>query len=101
MAYMDLTRLELRLAAFADTSGYARTLAKLHGLAPAEVLFPATAYSAAQASKLYALLSANLDAGAAFVTLSRKHFSEARGLEDLQALCVPELATVLMDVSTR
>ncbi len=101
LAYLDLTRLELHLAAFADTPAYARTLAKLHVHPPAELLFPATAYTATQASKLYATLSANLDESTAFVTLSRKHFNEARGLEDLQALCVVEYATVLMDVQTR
>jgi DNA mismatch repair protein MSH4 len=98
---MDLARMELHLASFADTSTYARTLAKLHSHAPDEVLFPATAYSGTQVSKLYQLLSANLDDETAFITLSRKHFSEARGMEELQALCVPEFATVLMDVQSR
>jgi hypothetical protein len=98
---MDLTRLELHLSSFADTSTYARVLAKLHVQAPAELLFPSTAYAATGASKLYAVLSEQFGGDTTFITLNRKHFNEARGLDDVRDLCVPEFATVLTDIQTR
>ena len=98
---MDLTRLELHLSSFSDTNTYQRVVSKLHVHLPVELLFPATAFSPQGSSKLYTLLSAQFDDDTSFITLNRKHFNETRGFEDIQHLCVPEYATVLMDVSNR
>ena len=101
LAYMDLSRLELHLSSIPDTSSYARVVAKLHVHPPAELLFPATAYSAGGVSKLYSTLSHHFDGDTSFATLNRSHFNETRGLEEIQHLCVAEYATVLMDIQSR
>uniref|UniRef100_A0A3Q2XGU5 DNA mismatch repair protein n=1 Tax=Hippocampus comes TaxID=109280 RepID=A0A3Q2XGU5_HIPCM len=100
MASLNLKCPELVLSQFADTGTYAKVITKVHILFPMEILMPDTACEKGKGTKLFSLVTENLQ-GVAFTAIQRKYFNEKKGLEYIQQLCAPEFSTVLMEVQAK
>nr|XP_015205697.1 PREDICTED: mutS protein homolog 4 isoform X2 [Lepisosteus oculatus] len=100
MASIDLTCPELVLSQFSDTGTYAKILTKLHILTPLEILMPDTASEKGKGTKLFRLVTENLQ-NISITAVQRKYFNEGKGLEYIQQLSAPEFSTVLMEVQAK
>ncbi|CAH3162066.1 unnamed protein product [Porites lobata] len=100
MASIDLKKPELVLSQFSDNQTYVKVLTRLQILEPLEIIMPNTACENGNMSTLFKLLSDQLP----YTNLSavqRKYFNEAKGLEYVKQLCVPEYNTVEMEVASK
>ncbi|XP_068717074.1 mutS protein homolog 4-like [Montipora capricornis] len=100
MASIDLKKPELVLSQFSDNQTYVKVLTRLQILEPLEIIMPNTACENGNLSTLFKLLSDQLP----YTNLSavqRKYFNEAKGLEYVKQLCVPEYNTVEMEVASK
>ncbi|XP_075918907.1 mutS protein homolog 4-like [Petromyzon marinus] len=96
LASIDLRCPELVLCQFPDSQPYVKAITKLQVLRPLEVVMPHTACNP-NASKMFTLLR-DYFPEAHVTTVLRKYFNEERGMDAVRRLCVPHMATVLMDV---
>ncbi|XP_075918904.1 mutS protein homolog 4-like, partial [Petromyzon marinus] len=96
LASIDLRCPELVLCQFPDSQPYVKAITKLQVLRPLEVVMPQTACNP-NASKMFTLLR-DYFPEAHVTTVLRKYFNEERGMDAVRRLCVPHMATVLMDV---
>lgn len=100
MASIDLKKPELVLSQFSDNQTYVKVLTRLQVLEPLEIIMPNTACENGNMSTLFKLLSDQLP----YTNLSavqRKYFNEAKGLEYVKQLCLPEYNTVEMEVASK
>ncbi|XP_074639659.1 mutS protein homolog 4-like [Acropora palmata] len=100
MASIDLKKPELVLSQFSDNQTYVKVLTRLQILEPLEIIMPNTACENGNLSTLFKLLSDQLP----YTNLSaiqRRYFNEAKGLEYVKQLCVPEYNTVEMEVASK
>ncbi|XP_075918700.1 uncharacterized protein LOC142920125 [Petromyzon marinus] len=96
LASTDLRCPELVLCQFPDSQPYVKAITKLQVLRPLEVVMPHTACNP-NASKMFTLLR-DYFPEAHVTTVLRKYFNDERGTDAVRRLCVPHMATVLMDV---
>lgn len=98
MASIDLKKPELILSQFSDNQTYVKVLTRLQILEPLEIIMPNTACE--NPSTLFKFLSDQLPY-ANLSSVQRKYFNEAKGLEYVKQLCVPEYNTVEMEVASK
>ncbi|XP_027047285.1 mutS protein homolog 4-like [Pocillopora damicornis] len=98
MASIDLKKPELNLSQFSDNQTYVKVLTKLQILEPLEIIMPNTACE--NPSPLFKFLSDQIPY-ANLSSVQRKYFNEAKGLDYVKQLCVPELNTVEMEVASK
>jgi DNA mismatch repair protein MSH4 len=94
LCFVSLSTSEAILCQFTDTQTYARTCQKIKVFAPSEILY----MSAAEDSKLIAIVVENLEveaAGIAMTSLGRHFWSEPGGLDYVQCLAFPDDLEVL------
>ncbi|KAL2072725.1 hypothetical protein VTL71DRAFT_12068 [Oculimacula yallundae] len=89
IAFVNLTTGEAVLSQICDTQFYVRTLNKLHVFDPTEILIVSTSGPPNPKSKMYSVVEENI-VGAQIVTVDRKYWSEAAGLEYIQDLAFAE-----------
>ncbi|ELU10757.1 hypothetical protein CAPTEDRAFT_92723, partial [Capitella teleta] len=98
IASIDLKRPVLTLSQFNDGSTYVKLMTKLHILQPLEIIMPDTACE--KANILFnAVTNSYQDTYLAMVP--RKYFNEERGMSCIKHLCLPELASIEVEVKTK
>lgn len=98
MASIDLKKPELNLSQFSDNQTYVKVLTKMQILEPLEIIMPNTACE--NPSALFKFLSEQIPY-ANLSSVQRKYFNEAKGLDYVKQLCVPEYNTVEMEVASK
>ncbi|XP_022793789.1 mutS protein homolog 4-like [Stylophora pistillata] len=98
MASIDLKKPELNLSQFSDNQTYVKVLTKMQILEPLEIIMPYTACE--NPSALFKFLSEQIPY-ANLSSVQRKYFNEAKGLDYVKQLCVPEYNTVEMEVASK
>ncbi|KAG8183749.1 hypothetical protein JTE90_029330 [Oedothorax gibbosus] len=100
MACIDLKNPVLLLSQFADTQAYLRLAVQLDVLKPIEVVMSNTVLEMGSKTKLIGRIR-ELFPDIVTVTVQRKYFNEARGLQCVQELCAPDYKTVETEVSPK
>uniref|UniRef100_A0A8B9WFP0 MutS protein homolog 4 n=1 Tax=Bos mutus grunniens TaxID=30521 RepID=A0A8B9WFP0_BOSMU len=100
MASIDLKNPQIVLSQFADNTTYAKVITKLKILSPLEIIMSNTACVVGNSTKLFTLITENFK-NVNFTTIQRKYFSETKGLEYIEQLCIAEFNTVLMEVQSK
>ncbi|CZT09929.1 related to MSH4-meiosis-specific protein [Rhynchosporium graminicola] len=89
LAFVNLTTGEAVLSQICDNQFYARTLNKLHVFDPTEILIVSTSGPPNTKSKMYSVMEENI-VGSQIVTVDRKYWSEAAGLDYIEDLAFAE-----------
>ncbi|KFD71745.1 hypothetical protein M514_04303 [Trichuris suis] len=94
VAYIDMLQPVLRLAQFSDSNSYAKLLAKLEVLNPAEVLLPDSAIGDDGKMHVLCTMIEEHFVHTEITSVSRKCFNEAAGLETIDRICLEECQDV-------
>ncbi len=89
VAFINISTGEAILSQINDTQFYIRTIHKIQVFEPSKILFPSSSCPPNPKSTLVTLIETDL-AGVPVVPLNRKYWSEAAGLEFVQALAFKE-----------
>lgn len=89
LAFVNISTGEAVLSQICDNQFYARTLNKLQVFEPTEILIVAPSGPPNPKSKMYSIVEENI-IGARVVTVDRRYWSEATGLEYIQQLAFLE-----------
>ena len=89
LAFINVSTGEAVLSQICDNQFYAKTLNKLQVFEPTEILIVSTAGPPNPRSKMYSVVEENI-LGARIISLDRKYWSEAAGLECIQQLAFRE-----------
>jgi DNA mismatch repair protein MSH4 len=89
LAFVNISTGEAVLSQICDNQFYARTLNKLMVFDPTEILIVSTSGPPYQKSKMYSIIEENI-LGGKIVTLDRRYWAEAAGLEYIQRLAFLE-----------
>lgn len=89
MAFINYSTGEAVLSQICDNQFYARTLNKLQVFDPTEILIVSTACPPNQKSKMFQVIEGNI-LGAKIISVDRKYWSEASGLEYVSQLAFME-----------
>ncbi|XP_052072312.1 mutS protein homolog 4-like [Mytilus californianus] len=100
MASINLKSPVLTLSQFSDTPTYVKTITKLQILLPVEVIMPNTACESGTMTKLFTLVNDQF-VNTSLSAVQRKYFNEARGIQYVKQLCVPEFSTIEMEVTSK
>ncbi|XP_013777928.1 mutS protein homolog 4-like, partial [Limulus polyphemus] len=100
MASLDLRNPELLLSQFSDSQAYVKVLTKLRILEPIEIIVPNTAWENVTGSRIVQQITDQYP-DTTIATVQRKYFNEAKGLQYINHLCVPEYSSVEMEVATK
>ncbi|CAG2192302.1 unnamed protein product [Mytilus edulis] len=100
MASINLKSPLLTLSQFSDTPTYVKTITKLQILLPVEIIMPNTACESGNMTKLFTLVNDQF-VNTSLSAVQRKYFNEARGIQYVKQLCVPEFSTVEMEVTSK
>ncbi|XP_059093663.1 mutS protein homolog 4-like isoform X2 [Tigriopus californicus] len=101
LAVIALDNPTLVLCQFSDSRTYTRTLTKLELFRPMEILIPLTgSFDPKAVSKLNQEI-AECFPRAKITPLQRRYFSEVNGLQMVRNLCVPEYATVELQIKDK
>lgn len=101
LAAIALDNPTLILCQFSDSRTYTRTLTKLELFRPSEILIPLTGtFDPKAVSKLNQEI-AECFPRAKITPLQRRYFSEVAGLQLVRNLCVPEYATVELQIKDK
>jgi DNA mismatch repair protein MSH4 len=94
LAFVNISTGEAVLSQICDNQFYARTLNKLQVFEPTEILVVSTTGPPNPKSKMFQVVEENI-LGAKIVTVDRRHWSEAAGLEYIQELAFVEDAEAI------
>jgi DNA mismatch repair protein MSH4 len=89
LAFVNISTGEAVLSQVCDNQFYVRTLNKLQVFEPTEILIVSTAAPPNPKSKMYQVIEENI-LGARIITVDRRYWSEAAGLEYIQQLAFGE-----------
>jgi DNA mismatch repair protein MSH4 len=89
LAFINISTGEAVLSQVCDNQFYVRTLHKLQVFEPTEILIVSTAAPPNAKSKMYQVVEENI-LGARIITVDRRYWSEAAGLEYIQQLAFVE-----------
>lgn len=89
LAFVNITTGEAVLSQICDSQFYARTINKLHVFDPTEILIVATSGPPNKKSTMYSIVEENI-IGSRIVTVDRKYWNEAAGLDFIQDLAFTE-----------